>query len=522
MTTTLRTGTAAAAAVPVAGGGSVVWAEGVRSFRESLARGRVPGEPGDLVGLLGELEALKGAICAVQADAALGLEAARREEERIAGVPARRRGRGVAAEVALARRESPHRGRQLLGLARELVTQLPHTAARLRDGTLSEYKAGLLVRETAALGPAHRGQVDAAVCAEAGKLAGVGTRELVARARRAAIERDPRSMVERAERAVAERRVSLRPAPAPEGAGMCYLTALLPLAQGVGAYATLTRDAQRLRGGGDPRTKAQLMADLLTTRLTATSDPTTNDTNATTEAGVPPGAGPGPVVPGPPAVPVAVSVMLSDAALLGGVDEEAAVLSAEGVAGQVIPARVARALVGQSLREGVGAWIRRLYATPGGELVAMTSRQRFFPAGLAEFLTLRDQGTCRMPYCDAPIRHADHVIPAAEDGQTTATGGQGLCEACNHTKQAPGWRQTPSAKEWNDTNATDDTDDTVGGGGGRHTVTTTTPTGHRYTSTAPPPGRVDTVPRTPGGGARRRTISAGLRSSTSGSPDAVP
>ena len=94
----------------------------------------------------------------------------------------------------------------------------------------------------------------------------------------------------------------------------------------------------------------------------------------------------------------------------------------------------------------------------------MDSRARLFPAGLARLIELRDQ-FCRSPWCDAPIRHVDHVIRHEADGPTSATNGQGLCEACNYAKEAPRWRARP-------------------GPGG--TVTTTTPTGHS-TTTRPPP-----------------------------------
>ncbi|MDP3891780.1 HNH endonuclease, partial [Nocardioides sp.] len=105
-----------------------------------------------------------------------------------------------------------------------------------------------------------------------------------------------------------------------------------------------------------------------------------------------------------------------------------------------------------------------------GGLIAMDSRARAFPTLLATFLRLRDQGICRTPWCDAPARHTDHVQPVDEGGPTSAINGQGLCEACNHAKQAPGW--TASATP-----------------GPRHTVATTSPTGHTYQSRAPdPPG----------------------------------
>ena len=97
---------------------------------------------------------------------------------------------------------------------------------------------------------------------------------------------------------------------------------------------------------------------------------------------------------------------------------------------------------------------------------ALDSRARLFPDGLRRFLTARDD-TCRTPYCDAPIRHFDHIIPWRDGGLTTRSNGAGLCEACNHTKEAPGWSSRPRP-------------------GPRHTLYVTTPTGHTYQSTSPP------------------------------------
>ncbi|MEN8583945.1 hypothetical protein ABFP37_14675 [Burkholderia sp. RS01] len=57
----------------------------------------------------------------------------------------------------------------------------------------------------------------------------------------------------------------------------------------------------------------------------------------------------------------------------------------------------------------VDVWLRRLYTAPGtGELTAMDSRARLFPAGLRRVIRARDH-TCRTPYCEAPIRHHDHT-----------------------------------------------------------------------------------------------------------------
>jgi hypothetical protein len=95
----------------------------------------------------------------------------------------------------------------------------------------------------------------------------------------------------------------------------------------------------------------------------------------------------------------------------------------------------------------------------------MDTRRRDFPAKLRRFIDLRDR-RCRTPWCNAPIRHHDHPIRVADGGPSSQLNSQGLCEACNYTKEATGWR----AKA------------TPGG-----LIETTTPTGHRYRTAEPPP-----------------------------------
>ncbi|PRC51746.1 HNH endonuclease, partial [Mycobacterium sp. ITM-2017-0098] len=86
--------------------------------------------------------------------------------------------------------------------------------------------------------------------------------------------------------------------------------------------------------------------------------------------------------------------------------------------------------------ENAKATLRRLYRHPrSGELVAMESRARIFPKGLAMFIGLRDQ-PCRTPFCNAPIRHHDHATPDRAGGHTNALNGLGMCQACNYAKEA--------------------------------------------------------------------------------------
>ncbi len=403
------------------------------AVESAVPAGRDQVTDAERVALLEKLENLKNTIGAVQADLAVDLDASQRAQQAAAGEPAQRQGRGVAHQVALARRESPHRGQVFLSVAKVLRAEMPHTADALRTGRLSEHHAMLLVRETACLSLADRRGVDEAVCADENVLAGVGTRQLIGILRAHAARLDPAAVVRRNRKAESERSVSLRPAPDT----MSYLTGALPVAQGVACWASLLQAVAAAQAAGDERSKGQIMADTMVERLTGQ--------RRADEA------------------PITVHVVMSDSSLFGGGHEPADVPGYGPV-----PAEVARHLIANSMdSEAVQTFIRGLYADPNGRLVAMTTKQRFHTDGIAEFLRLRDQGICRTPWCDAPIAESDHITTAKNGGETSAGNGQGLCVACNRAKQAPGWTQTtePHAE--------------------RHQVETITPTGHRYRSTAP-------------------------------------
>lgn len=181
-----------------------------------------------LTARIAELERVKSAAAAGQARAAAALDKLRRCNEADAGVPARRRGRGVASEVALARRDSPARGGRHLGFAKALVYEMPHTLAALEVGRLSEWRATLIVRESACLDVEDRRALDAELCADMSALDGMGDARIAAAARAIAYRLDAQAVVERAARAETERTVTIRPAPDT----MTWVTALLPVARG--------------------------------------------------------------------------------------------------------------------------------------------------------------------------------------------------------------------------------------------------------------------------------------------------
>lgn len=63
--------------------------------------------------------------------------------------------------MALARRESPHRGFRLLGLARLLVADLPGTLEAMATGVVLEWRATLVAQAAVVLDPADRRLLDA-------------------------------------------------------------------------------------------------------------------------------------------------------------------------------------------------------------------------------------------------------------------------------------------------------------------------------------------------------------------------
>ena len=118
--------------------------------------------------------------------------------------------------------------------------EMPHTLAALEAGALSEWRATLIVRESACLSIEDRRELDERMCADQSELEGKGDKGIETKAKAIAYELDPQAVVDRAVRAERERTVTIRPAPD----NMTIVTVLLPMARGgVGV-----RIAQACRG----------------------------------------------------------------------------------------------------------------------------------------------------------------------------------------------------------------------------------------------------------------------------------
>lgn len=464
------------------------------------------------IDLIAALESAKASLSAVQARAEVAFRDAQLEEQRRLGVPRKDLGRGIADQLALARRITPKQASDQLTFHRVLVESLPRTLRLLEGGRISDWGASQVARNVLLLDEEDRDRVDEALAPVLPSLtAGAAGRRALALAQ----SLDPEAAVRRRSLAVASRRVGLRPAPD----GMSHLHALVPVEDGVAMIAALRSAAATARATGESGSLpvGAVMADLLVERVTGRS----------------------PMV----GVPIEIQLLMTDRTLLAGAEETAT------LGGMPLPGGVARGLAlgataalrtphrtsmpppppppppsqattphpshsspspqsppadrqGATLPiappEEASRWIRRLYTDPAtGELNGMDTRRRFFTGSVRRFISLRDQH-CRTPWCDAPIRDIDHVHRAADGGATDLTNGVGHCERFNHVREMPGWdsRLEPGPAVGARLVPGDavvpgatlvpgaaDADDAAVASG--KVLRITTPTGHEYTSLAP-------------------------------------
>ena len=346
----------------------------------------------------------------------------------------------LGAEVGIARHDSPHRGRRSLRLARALTDDLIHTMEALARGDISERRAEIIASGTSDLSLEDRIAVDAELAPRLGEL---GDRELQVLVQRIVYRIDAAGVAARQEQARGRRNVSSRRL----GDGTTLITGRVADYHASAIMTSLAEGAamERKVWPDDERTAAHVLADLYVERLT------------------------GQVVAA--SVPVHVDLVVTAETLFGDDDQPADIVGFGPV-----PASMARAMVRNSPEERTR--LRRLFHVADTDrLVAMDSTSRRFTGGLRDLIRIRDQ-ICRSPWCNAPIRHLDHIERVEDGGATSETNGQGLCEACNYLREAPGWRHR-----------------VVSEGVERHTVEITTPTGQVVRSHAPTPPRPPPEPQ---------------------------
>jgi len=410
----------------------------LRTLLDDLLILHRPTDDTDLISQLDALERLKAGASAAQARLAVELADHRPGSDEAS----------ISAEIALARRESPHAGGRHLSLARALLADLPATYAALAVGDLSEARAMIIATETRHLTRDDRRAADLELAGVPGVLDGLGDAALRDRARTIAFRLDDEAASRRQVEARQQRHVTGRDL----GDGTARITAIVQQEHFAAVIGALDSAAGSARAAGDPRTHGQVKADTLVHRVTG-------------------------IDPAAPAT-LNVDLVISIDTLIAD-DPAPGHLVGPAVGSSPVPATLARALVAGVLRDTSSddrVTLRRLFATPQDrELIAMESHRRTFPPPLAQIIDRRDAGRCRTPYCNAVIRHHDHVQPHRDGGPTDLDNSQGLCERCNYTKEQPGWMS------WV---------------GDRGRISTLTPAAHVHTSRPPP---LTQAPRPPTG-----------------------
>jgi hypothetical protein len=380
---------------------------------------------------IGLLEKIKAAAAALQMAESVRFGQSQVQAQMAADVHPERIGRGIADQLGLACKISGFAAARRLEMARALWCELPETYRLLVGGKISEYVASLVVTETRHLDATTRRQVDARIT-DAG-IARMGPRSAAACARSQAYQADPPAYVERGSTERKHRRVSLRPAPDT----MSLLSGYLPAEQGVACLKSLRDHTDTVKAAGDPRCRDQIMADTLVERITGQTKAT--DVN------------------------VELQIVMPLDTLLDVHDHTPVELAGYGP----LPADLACDLLATSKGR---VWWRRLYAAPvGGPIVGGDPHRRHFHGHLRKLIMWRDR-QCRDPFCEAPIRHIDHIQRYTDGGLTVYPNGRGECERGNYAREMPGWKVEAV---------------TSGLDGQRHTIKITTPTGHSYLSRAP-------------------------------------
>ena len=383
------------------------------------------------------LEQMRAALAAAQHTemVAFGRAQVEKQSELVAGgrLDPEKLGEGIAEQIALAAHVSAWQGSRRFTVARTLANDLPQVRGLLAAGRISERLAEAIVSQTSHLDPAQRQTVDKHL-ADTG-LEGMGFGKAEAAVKKVAYETDRVGYTARARKVRKDRRVTLRPAPDT----MSVLSALLPVEQGVACLAALRKAADAATATGDGRSRDQVMADTVVERVTGQAKAEDVD--------------------------VEVGIVIPVDALTDPDSPATGDLVGHGP----LPGGIVRDL----LRSTAGKrWWRRLFSHPAhGTLVGGDPKRRLFDGFLAKLIDLRDGGRCRDPFCDAPIRHHDHIIRSRAGGPTSFTNGRGVCARGNYVREMPGWQVETIADGLGDT---------------PHTVRTTTPTGHRYDSRAGP------------------------------------
>lgn len=424
----------------------------------------------ELSDTLAAFEQLRSALGALEIRVTTALDERLREEDSAQGVAERDHGRRVAGEIRMSSRVSPAIASARLHSGKRLVRDMPRMFEALADGRIGLDAAHAIGRSSGPLQPEQRREVDRIIASRELDLDGASPAQWSREVSALAQQLDPRGEDGRHVRARMQRGVTVTP-----GAhGMGHVHAHLSALDCAAIQRKLTIEAQSLTAQGDARGHAQIMADLFSDTLLGRDeqmDPVHLEVGVviTARTLIAPAHGDPAMIEGYGVVPPravrdeivqrlphpeheaahgaltqnapadntpAENDPVQDAPVTAGaMPEEGRTLTDDDLLPPQEPAETTAAGL---FDEESRLMLRRLFTHPAsGELIAMESRARAFPAGLGYLVRLRDF-RCAGPYCASSIRQIDHIQPHAQGGATSADDGQGLCAHCNSTKELLG------------------------------------------------------------------------------------
>jgi hypothetical protein len=347
--------------------------------------------------------------------------------------------RSLRAEVAGLLQVHERTAERILELSRQLVHRFPDTLTSLGKADFTDRHARILVEEATGLPDEFCAEYEARLLPYARTL--VPSR-LAAIAATVRAQLSPRDLIEAHQEALTVRRTAIERGPD----GMAWYGGYLEAGDAIGAAAGVNGLARTLKNQGDPRTLAQIEADVFRDLLT---DPG--------GLGLPAVAG-GERRPTPaaqrgirPEVALHVPVLTAM-----GRSDDPAVLEGYGP----IDADTARRMAGTA-----PGWIRILTDPETGTVLSVGRTRYRPPADLRRHLWIRDE-VCTFPGCARPARDCDldHTMPWEEHGETVDANLAHLCPSHHQVKHGSRWRVRQT------------------GTGMRTTITWTSPAGRTYTS----------------------------------------
>ena len=358
--------------------------------------------------LLSGIVGIEAALDAVQARALVRLESAVKEDCLQREESPRQAVQIARSEASRMLKESRSVAGRSLATCRRLVQNMPGMLTALARGTLHPRSVHTVGSAMGPVPPHVRELVDEMLTAQLPELQDCGSREISDHVARMLHALDPEGAAERHRRAMEDRHVTITRG----DHGMASVRALIPAIDAARIRKGLSVAAESARAGGDRRGHQQIMADLFADVLVGRGDgidPTTLD----------------------------IGILITDRSLLAPAHADAATIEGFGpVPYDHVREAMLRAVEAGDEDTELALTVRRLYADlDDGQLVGVEARSRAFPASLARFLRLAHQ-TCRAPYCDAPIRQMDHIVPWSQGGATSLDNGNGLCGGDNRKEES--------------------------------------------------------------------------------------